>query len=81
MIAPLPSEASVPPSIRVRWANGQERVVGLGRFEFGVARYGAPMFLDSTVVSATAMVYGGWGGIFTLTSGPCAANSDNGNRR
>jgi hypothetical protein len=65
------SAANAPQSITVTWANGATEVVPLSKFTGGVAHYVTTSNLDSTVVSATAVIYAGWSGQFNLSHGPC----------
>lgn len=61
-----------PSSISVTWANGDTQTVPLGEpIESAVAHYTTTANLDSTVTSATAEIYDGWGGEFDLSHGPC----------
>jgi hypothetical protein len=70
VITQINSTANAPTSISVTWAGGTE-VVQLSKFTGGVAHYVTTSNLDSTVVSATAVIYAGWSGQFNLSHGPC----------
>jgi LPXTG-motif cell wall-anchored protein len=61
---------TAPASITVTWANGQQAVVGLDRVTGGTAHYTTTANLDSTVVSATAIITTDWDGQFNLSHGP-----------
>ena len=71
VITQVDTEADAPATIHVTWANGNSDDVTLGKFTGGVAHYSTTANLDSTVVSATAVIYAGWSGQFNLSSGPC----------
>ncbi|MDH7488983.1 MAG: hypothetical protein QHH80_05695 [Anaerolineae bacterium] len=60
-----------PGFINVRWANGDQRSLGLLSFSGGVATYATTANLDSRVEFATATIYAEWSGDFSLTRGPC----------
>ena len=75
LINQINSQANAPASITVTWANGDIEVVPLSKFTGGVAHYTTTSNLDSTVVSATAVIYSGWPGQFNLSHGPCASPS------
>jgi hypothetical protein len=63
--------ANAPQSIEVTWANDDTETVPLLRVTGGVAHYVTTSNLDSTVVSATAVIFAGWSGQFNLSHGPC----------
>ena len=62
--------ANAPQSIEVTWANDDTETVPLLRVTGGVAHYVTTSNLDSTVVSATAVIFAGWSGQFNLSHGP-----------
>jgi hypothetical protein len=72
VITQIDTAADAPASIHVTWANGQSEDVPLTTFTGGVAHYVTTDNLDSTVTSATAVIYAGWSGQFNLSHGPCA---------
>jgi hypothetical protein len=62
-----------PASIHVVWANGAQADVSLDAGTGSpTAHYTTTSNLDSTVTSATAVIYDGWSGSFVLSHGPCA---------
>lgn len=71
VINQVDTEADAPASISVAWANKATAVVKLWKFTGGVAHYVTTANLDSTVTSATAVIYAGWSGQFNLSHGPC----------
>jgi hypothetical protein len=71
VITQIDTVADAPASIHVTWANGQSEDVPLTNFTGGVAHYVTTDNLDSTVTSATAVIYAGWSGQFNLSHGPC----------
>jgi hypothetical protein len=73
VINQIDTAADAPASIHVSWANGQSEDVPLLKFTGGVAHYVTTDNLDSTVTSATAVIYAGWSGQFNLSHGPCGA--------
>jgi hypothetical protein len=73
VITQIDTAADAPASIHVTWANGQSEDVPLQKFTGGTAHYVTTSNLDSTVTSATAVIYAGWSGQFNLSHGPCGA--------
>ena len=71
VITQIDEESNAPGSIDVTWANGNSASVPLDKFTGGVAHYSTTANLDSTVTSATAMIYSSWSGEFNLSHGPC----------
>lgn len=71
VITQIDEEGNAPGSIDVTWANGNSATVSLDKFTGGVAHYSTTANLDSTVTSATAMIYSSWSGEFNLSHGPC----------
>jgi hypothetical protein len=71
VITQINSAANAPANITVEWANGHIEIVPLSKFTGGVAHYVTTSNLDSTVASATAVIYSGWSGQFNLSHGPC----------
>jgi hypothetical protein len=71
VITQIDTEADAPLFIHVTWANGASEDVPLDNFTGGVAHYVTTANLDSTVTSATAVIYDGWSGTFNLSHGPC----------
>jgi hypothetical protein len=73
VITQVEPEANAPQSITVKWANGDSETVLLDEVTGKTAHYRTTSHLDSTVVSATAVIYNGWSGQFNLSHGPCGA--------
>ena len=71
VITQIESEDLAPASIFVSWANGASENVPLDKVTGGTGHYATTSNLDSTVVSATAVIYAEWGGQFNLSHGPC----------
>jgi hypothetical protein len=71
VINQLDSDVDAPATIHVTWANGNSADVPLDKVTGGVAHYRTTANLDSTVTSATAVIYDGWSGQFNLSHGPC----------
>lgn len=74
LINQLDSPADAPATIHVTWANGDSADVPLDFVKGvtgGVAHYRTTANLDSTVTSATAVIYDSWPGQFNLSHGPC----------
>jgi hypothetical protein len=71
VINQIDNAANAPAFITVTWANGDVEQVPLSKFTGGVAHYVTTSNLDSTVVSATAVISAGWSGQFNLSHGPC----------
>jgi hypothetical protein len=75
VITQVEPAANAPASIEVEWANGDTETVLLDDVTGKTAHYRTESNLDSTVVSATAVIYSGWSGQFNLSHGPCASPS------
>lgn len=75
VINQLDSPADAPATIHVTWANGASADVPLDKVTGGVAHYRTTANLDSTVTSATSVIYDGWTGQFNLSHGPCDATT------
>ena len=75
VINQLDSDADAPAAIHVIWANGNSADVPLDKVTGGVAHYRTTANLDSTVTSATAVIYDSWSGQFNLSHGPCGATT------
>jgi outer membrane biosynthesis protein TonB len=75
VITQVEPEANAPASIEVEWANGNTETVPLDKFTGKTAHYRTTSNLNSTVVSATAVIYNGWSGQFNLSHGPCGTPS------
>jgi hypothetical protein len=74
VITQVDTEAHVPKSIQVTWANGNTETIWFktnGKYVGKTAHYSTTSNLDSTVTSATATIYSGWSGQFNLSHGPC----------
>jgi LPXTG-motif cell wall-anchored protein len=69
------STVAAPDSISVSWANGASATVGLSYMEGTTAHYRIGKHLDSTVVSATAVIDSEWRGSFKLSHGPCTTET------
>jgi hypothetical protein len=75
VITQIDTPADAPATIHVSWANGQQADVPLLKVTGGVGHYTTTLNLDSTVTSATAVIYGGWSGTFNLSHGPCGTTT------
>ena len=75
VITQIDTAADAPATIHVTWANGQSEDVPLLKFTGGTAHYTTTSNLDSTVTSATAVIYADWSGQFNLSHGPCGTPS------
>jgi hypothetical protein len=73
VITQVDTEADAPASITVHWADGGSAVVPLWKYTGKTAHYLTTAHLDSTVTSATAVIYAGWSGQFNLSHGPCGS--------
>jgi hypothetical protein len=65
------NDDEAPATIHVTWANGASADVSVAHTPGGTAHYHTTANLDSTVTGATAVIYDGWDGVFTLSHGPC----------
>jgi hypothetical protein len=73
IINQIDGEANAPLSIHVEWADGGSEEVPRSSFSGNsTAHYTTFSHLDSTVTSATAVIYDGWNGQFVISHGPCA---------
>ncbi|KKN68939.1 hypothetical protein LCGC14_0445960 [marine sediment metagenome] len=72
VINQISSQTLAPTSIVVTFTNGGVQGVPLNKFTGKVGHYVTTANLGSTVVLATATIYGDWGGQFNLSHGPCA---------
>ena len=70
VITQVDAEGNAPASIFVEWSNGNSANVPLDKFTGKVAHYATTANLVANVTSATATIYGGWGGQFNLSHGP-----------
>jgi hypothetical protein len=77
VINQIDDATDAPATILVVWANSSAEDVPLSKVTGGVAHYTTSSNLDSTVISATAVIYAGWSGQFNLSHCPCAAPSTN----
>jgi len=75
VITQVDAEANAPATIHVTWANGNSEDVPLDNFTGGTAHYRTTANLDSTVTSASAVIYSSWGGEFNLSHGPCGGST------
>jgi hypothetical protein len=71
VITQVSDEAHAPATITVEWANGDVQIIARSNFTGGVAHFFYFGNLDSTVVSATAVIYSDWDGQFRLSHAPC----------
>lgn len=76
VITSIDSESNAPASITVNFANSNSVTVSLDKYTGKTAHYTTTTNLDSTVTSATALIYSGWGGQFNLSHGPCTAPTE-----
>jgi hypothetical protein len=71
VITQVDSQGNAPAQIQVSWADGGSESVGMNKYTGKTAHYTTTSHLGSTVTSATATIYSGWGGEFNLSHGPC----------
>src|SRR6266536_4799510 len=71
IINQIDTEADAPATIHVTWTNGAVEDVPLDNFTGGAAHYTTTSNLDSTIATATAVIYAEWSGQFVVSHGPC----------